>query len=120
MMSLRFVVLALFSDACAQVALDIDESVAAVAGNQLDFVFTYPSLYTCFSAQFGSRVVASVQSSRRLTTPPYAAVPLSFFGGVFFTLANRSDISSLSDLAGKRLEGADVRDQLGCGAGAVV
>ena len=89
-------------------AVDIDETVAAVAGNQLDFVFTYPSLYACFSAQFGARVIASVQSSRRLTTPPYAAVPLSFFGGVFFTLANRSDISSLGDIAGHRLEGADV------------
>lgn len=90
------------------VAVDIDETVGAVAGSQLDFVFSYPSLFTCFSAQFGARVIASVQSSRRVTTPPYAAVPLSFFGGVFFTLANRSDINSLADIAGKRLEGADV------------
>jgi hypothetical protein len=73
-----------------------------------DFVFSYPSLFTCFSAQYGARVIASVQSSRRVTTPPYAAVPLSFFGGVFFTLANRSNIATLDDIAGTRLEGADV------------
>jgi hypothetical protein len=71
-------------------------------------VFTYPSVYTCVDAQFQVNAIATVQNLRRLPTPPYATVPLSHFGGVFFALANRSDITSVADLPGLRLEGADL------------
>jgi hypothetical protein len=59
-------------------------------------------------AQFQVNAIATVQNLRRLPTPPYATVPLSHFGGVFFALANRSDITSVADLPGLRLEGADL------------
>ena len=71
-------------------------------------MFTYPSQMACLDSQFHANAIATVQSLRRAPTPPYAPVNVSHFGGVFFALANRTDINSLADLAGKRLEGADV------------
>jgi hypothetical protein len=77
-------------------------------------VFTYPSQMTCLDAQFAANAIATVQSLRRAPSPPYAPVNVSHFGGVFFALASRSDIVTVADLAGKRLEGADITS-LGAG-----
>jgi hypothetical protein len=65
-------------------------------------------------AQFSVNAIATVQNLRRLPTPPYATVPLSHFGGVFFARADRSDIGGVADLAGLRLVGADLTN-LGAG-----
>jgi hypothetical protein len=85
-----------------------DASAHAPRGRTQDFIYTYPSSYTCLDAQYKVNAVASVQSARRTQTPPYAPVPISAFGGVFFALSNRTDIASLNDIAGRRLEGSDL------------
>jgi hypothetical protein len=89
-----------------KVALPDDEVFEAVAQSQLDFVFTYPSSFTCLGAQFGVTPLATVRSLRRLPTPPYAPVPLAGFAGNFFALSTRDDIRAVADVAGRRLEGA--------------
>jgi hypothetical protein len=65
-------------------------------------------------AQYKVNAIATVQSLRRVDTPPYAPVAVSHFGGVFFALANRSDIQTRTDIIGRRLEGADLMS-LGAG-----
>jgi hypothetical protein len=76
-----------------------------------------PSIYVCLEAQYGVSAVASIQTLRPAPTPSGGVVqmPQSVFGANFFTLANRSDINTLADIAGRRLEGADLT---GLGAGA--
>jgi ABC-type phosphate/phosphonate transport system substrate-binding protein len=96
------------------VALSLEETNDAVGAASLDFVFSYPSHFTCLSAQHGARTIATVQRARRVPAAPATPVPLSVFGGVFFALANRSDIATLQDIAGQRLEGTDVTS-LGAG-----
>ena len=77
-------------------------------------MYTNPSIFACLEAQYGTNAVASVQTLRPSPTPLYARTPQSRFGANFFTLANRSDIAAIADIAGKRLEGVDVT---GLGAG---
>ena len=66
----------------------------------------------CLEAQYGVSAVTSIQTLR--PSPSGASVPQSTFGANFFSLANRSDIQLIADIAGKRLEGADLT---GLGAG---
>jgi hypothetical protein len=69
-----------------------------------------PSIYVCLEAQYGVSAVASIQTLRPAPTAAGGVVqlPQSAFGANFFALANRSDINTLADIAGRRLEGADL------------
>ena len=94
--------------------LDFTTTYSAVLQGQLDAVYTNPSIFACLEAQAGVNAIASIQTLRSAATAPYAKTPQSKFGANFFALSNRSDINLLADIAGKKLEGADVT---GLGAG---
>ena len=98
----------------ATVAVEDSEIYAVASERQLDFIFTYSSHFTCLSSQFGARLIASAQSMTYMSSPPYVPVNVTSFGGAFFTLASRTDIMALADIAGKRLVGGDLTS-LGAG-----
>jgi ABC-type phosphate/phosphonate transport system substrate-binding protein len=90
------------------VALDDTDTYEVTAQDRVDFIFTYATHVTCLASQLGAPILASVQSLHRPTGAPDTPVPLSSFGGVFFALASRADINTLADVAGRRLQGADI------------
>jgi ABC-type phosphate/phosphonate transport system substrate-binding protein len=96
------------------VYLNFTTTYTAVQNKQLDFIYTNPSIFSCLETQNGVNAVASIQSLRPTAVAPYTPVPQSVFGGTFFALSNRTDVNHISDIAGKRLEGADLT---GLGAG---
>lgn len=64
-----------------------------------DFVYANPSLATCVASEGGLNYLASVISRRKVAGQVYH---LTRFGGVLFTQADNDDISSISDIKGKR------------------
>jgi ABC-type phosphate/phosphonate transport system substrate-binding protein len=71
----------------------------AVADKQLEFVVANPSQYVELSEKFGvSRIATQISHVGKMESP--------YIGSVIFTKANRTDISTLSDLRGKSLVSA--------------
>lgn len=77
--------------------LDHKEMLAALEQRQLDFVLTNPSHYIVL------RQKAGLSGSLVTMVPPEGRQPLTVFGGVIFTRSNRSDITQLSDLKGRKI-----------------
>lgn len=80
----------------------LSELEAAVASRQADFVLTNPGHYIRISHLSGlSAPLATVISDE-------SGQPLSVFGGVILTKADRSDIRDLVDLRGKKIAAVDL------------
>ena len=77
-------------------------------------IYTNPSIFACLESQYSTAAIATIMNLRPSALPPYSAIPQAQFGANFFALANRTDINLIADVAGKRLEGADLT---GLGAG---
>jgi ABC-type phosphate/phosphonate transport system substrate-binding protein len=87
------------------VPLNFPEVDRSVGRSAVDFVITNTSHFVNLSHRFGVSQLATLvkQVNGR---------PLSMFGGVIFTRADRGDIGSLDDLRGKRLKAVQ-RSSLG-------
>lgn len=73
----------------------LDELSAKVASRQIDFVLTNPGHYLLMAHRYGmSAPLASLSDIKD-------GRPLSSFGGVIFTRAERTEIQNLQDLRGK-------------------
>lgn len=79
------------------VAYDYPELERAVSDKRVDFVLTNPAHFVLLSRRLG------VSSPLATLIVEEHGVPLSSFGGVIFTLAERTELKNLSDLKGKRL-----------------
>jgi len=76
------------------VALYLPELSKAATENQLDFVFTNPEHFVMLRQAIGLAAIATMM-------PTMEGHPVNQFGGVVFCRADRGDIQTLSDLAGK-------------------
>jgi diguanylate cyclase (GGDEF)-like protein/PAS domain S-box-containing protein len=79
------------------VALNYPELEQAVSEKRVDFVLTNPGHFILLSRRLGLSAPLAT-----LIVEEHGA-PLTSFGGVIFTLAERTDLRQLSDLKGKRL-----------------
>lgn len=70
---------------------DMDQAMAA---GRFDFVLTNPEHYIALRARYGLSAIATLM-------PLAEGHPVSQFGGVIFTRADRADIDELADLRGK-------------------
>lgn len=70
--------------------LDFSTTYSAVENNEIDFIYTNPSVFACLENEFGVRAIVSIMQYR--ATGTRAKVPLSQFGGTFFTRSNRTDL----------------------------
>ncbi len=77
------------------VPLDFNELAPAVSNGSVDFILTNPSFYVSLEEEFNISRIATLKN-RRLNRI------LTRFGGVIFSRADRSDITSYADLRGKR------------------
>jgi PAS domain S-box-containing protein len=85
-----------------QYAFTNREMDEAVALGQVDFVFVQPSHYVVLTYSHGlSSPLATLVNNQD-------GEPVSMFGGVIFTRADRSDIQSLADLRGKTVATPDI------------
>ena len=83
------------------VPLHIDDLSKAVEAGKFAFILTQPEHYVLLRSQHHLAALATlVQGSRQQ--------PISKFGGVIFTRANRNDINRLSDLKDKSIAAAHV------------
>ncbi|MEN6586639.1 MAG: diguanylate cyclase [Sulfuricella sp.] len=78
-------------------AFDYPELEAAITRGELDFVLTNPGHYVLLAHRNGLSAPLATLISKD------SGLPLSDFGGVIFTLAQRADIRTLADLRGKTL-----------------
>ncbi|BCB26830.1 hypothetical protein SKTS_17160 [Sulfurimicrobium lacus] len=78
-------------------ALDYPELEAAITRGELDFVLTNPGHYVLLAHRNGLSAPLATLISKD------SGQPLSDFGGVVFSLAQRADIRTLTDLRGKTL-----------------
>lgn len=78
-------------------ALTYTELEAAIATRRVDFVFTQPSHYVLIAERMGLSSPLATLIDRA------GERPVSAFGGVLFTRADRRDIAHLTDVRGKRL-----------------
>ncbi|MDP2156160.1 MAG: phosphate/phosphite/phosphonate ABC transporter substrate-binding protein, partial [Nitrospirota bacterium] len=76
------------------VPLDLDTIQKAVERKEVDFVITNPENYVELESGYGATRIATLKTM-------YNGTPLSVFGAVIFTRANRTDITDLRDLKGK-------------------
>ena len=76
-------------------AYSFPELEAAVTAKQLDFILTNPAHYRLMAHRNG------LSAPLATTTKPEQNQPISTFGGVIFTQADRSDINILADIRGK-------------------
>ncbi|MBS1131505.1 MAG: diguanylate cyclase/phosphodiesterase with sensor(s) [Proteobacteria bacterium] len=76
------------------VPMYLDDLSAAAASGEVDFVLTQPEHYVLLRARHGLAAVTTL-------TTLAGGQPVSKFGGVIFTRADRSDINSLANLRGK-------------------
>ncbi|MBE0508728.1 MAG: EAL domain-containing protein [Marinospirillum sp.] len=77
--------------------LNLTEMEQAVANQDIDFLFTNPSLYVYYTYRYGlSSPLATVVNQLE-------GQDVRQFAGVIFTRADRTDLQQLSDLRGKRL-----------------
>jgi diguanylate cyclase (GGDEF)-like protein/PAS domain S-box-containing protein len=75
-----------------------DELDAAVAAGEFDYVFTQPEHYVLLRSRFGLAALTTLM-------PLANGRPVTQFGGVIFTRAERTDIDSLAKVAGTRVMG---------------
>ena len=78
-------------------AFDYPELEAAIARRRVDFVLTNPGHYVLLAHSNGLSAPLATQVGDA------GGQPLSGFGGVIFSLAQRADIRTLADLRGKTL-----------------
>ncbi len=83
-------------------AYDYPEMGQAVSEKQVDFVLTNPAHFVLLSKRLG------VAAPLATLIVEDNGVPLTSFGGVIFTLAERIDLKLLTDLKGKRLVTPDL------------
>ncbi len=76
------------------VPLDLDQIDDAVADERVDFVLTNPGNYVDLEARYG---ISRIATLRNLGD----GRPVTVFGAVVFTRADRSDINHLKELKGK-------------------
>ncbi len=76
------------------VPLDLNRIDAAVATRQVDFILTNPGNYVDLEARYGISRIATLRNLGE-------GRPVTVFGAVIFTRADRSDINTLEDLKGK-------------------
>ncbi len=84
------------------VAYTYPELEQAVSDKRVDFVLTNPAHFVLLSKRLG------VSAPLATLIVEDNGVPLSSFGGVIFTLAERTDLNQLADLKGKRLVAPDL------------
>ena len=77
--------------------LHLDELTRATASEKFDFILTQPEHYVLLRSHHRLAAVATLVPG-----------PVSKFGGVIFTLANRNNINGLSDLRGKTVAAAHI------------
>jgi len=73
---------------------------SAVEKRQVDFVLTNPGSYVALEATYGVTRILTLKNLRQ-------GKPYTVFGGVIFSRADRTDIESLEDLAGKSFMGVN-------------
>lgn len=78
------------------VPLYLDDLAEAVKQGQVEFVLTNPEQYVFLRSDFNLAALATLMNFA-------GGHPVSSFGGVIFTRAERSDLDTLADLHGKRL-----------------
>lgn len=74
----------------------MDDLSQAIATNKVDFILTQPEHYVLLRAKHGMAAVSTL-------TPLGDKQPVSRFGGVIFTRAERNDINTLPDLRDKAI-----------------
>jgi two-component system, sensor histidine kinase and response regulator len=67
---------------------------SAVKDSRIDFLLTNPSIYVEMEILYGARRIATLKNLR-------LGKPVTVFGGIIFTAADRNDINKLDDLRGK-------------------
>lgn len=82
------------------VPLDFDQINQAMREHSIDFVVTNSGMYVEMEYQYGARRIATLKNQR-------LGKAYTSFGGVIFTRADRSDISQLQDIKGKRFMAVD-------------
>lgn len=82
------------------VPLGFHEIGEAVADRKVDFVLTNSGIYVDFEIRYGVGRIATMQNRN-------GSVGYTRFGGVIFTRAQRHDINTVRDLAGKRFYAVD-------------
>lgn len=70
--------------------LDFTTTYSAVENKEIDFIYTNPSVFACIENEFGVRAIVSIMQYR--ATASRVRVPLSQFGGTFFTRSDRTDL----------------------------
>ena len=83
-------------------ALDYPELEKAVSDKEVDFVLSNPGHFVLLSRRLG------VSAPLATLIVEDSGVPLSSFGGVIFTRAERTDLQQLSDLKHKQLVVPDI------------
>jgi ABC-type phosphate/phosphonate transport system substrate-binding protein len=78
------------------VPLYLDDLATAVREGKVEFVLTNPEQYVVLRSDYSLAALATLMNSS-------GGRPVSSFGGVIFTRAERSDIEALGDLNGKTL-----------------
>ncbi len=76
------------------VPLAFEQVAPAVKDGRIDFLLTNPSIYVEMEILYDVRKVATLKNLR-------SGKPVTVFGGVIFTTADRDDITKLDDLRGK-------------------
>lgn len=90
------------------IALESDAKIQSLVCNaSLDFVYVGPTTYSCLNLQEGYSAAASFINL-------VGDTPSQVLAGAIVTLSNRSDISKLSDLSGKRIGCASLTQLTGC------
>ena len=82
------------------VPLGFDAVQREVAADRADFVLTNPAMYVNLEYEYGASRLVTMLNLRQ-------GVAVSRFGGVIFCRADRDDIKSLRDVAGKMLMAVD-------------
>lgn len=82
------------------VPLDFAQVDPAVAKNEVDFILVNPGIYVNLEVRHRVSRIATMRNRRGHTA-------LNVFGGVIFTRADRNDIRTLKDLAGKSFLAVD-------------
>lgn len=80
--------------------LPFEEVDAAVAARRVDFVLVNPAIYVNLEVRHRISRIATMRNR-------IDGVELNLFGGVIFTRADRPDIQTLEDLAGRSLTAVD-------------
>jgi hypothetical protein len=83
------------------VPLDFSTTYTAVENQEVDFVYTNPSIFSCLEMEYGARAIIS-QNNLRLGEELYS------FGGGIIARSDRDDISTLDDIKGKVVEAVSI------------